>query len=258
MKISIITLTYNSERNILECLESIKNQNYENIEHIIIDGLSSDSTLEIINKNKIDNTIIISEKDNGIYDAWNKGFKVASGDIIGTVMSDDFFPNSNVVSDIASSFKNNNCDILYGNMNFQLNNKIVREWKPGFFKKRSFYFGWMPPPPTVYVSKSIVKNNLPFNTNYKIAGDYEWLLRIFFLQNYRIFYLNKFTYTLRMGGVSNKSLKNIIKSNLECYYAWKENEISKFPFWVFLKPLSRILQIKKFSEIFKFYFRKSV
>tara|TARA_B100000212_G_scaffold90759_1_gene66635 strand:- start:22259 stop:23029 length:771 start_codon:yes stop_codon:yes gene_type:complete len=256
MKVSIITLTYNSEENILKCLDSIKYQKYDNIEHIIIDGKSSDSTLKIVDKNIIDNSIIISEKDSGIYDAWNKGLEVATGDIVGTVMSDDFLENKNVVNKIVEAFKENDCDIVYANMNFELKNQIVRKWKPGKFTKKSFYFGWMPPPPTVYVSRKIIRDNLGFNKKYRIAGDYEWLLRLFFIKNYKIFYLDEFIYTLKMGGVSNSSLKNILKGNIECFHAWRENNLARFPFWVFLKPISRIFQILNIKEFFKFYFLK--
>jgi len=258
MKVSIITLTYNSEKHISECWRSIKSQNYKNIEHIIIDGLSSDSTIDIINQNSIENSVVISEKDEGIYDAWSKGFQKATGDIVGTVMSDDILENEDVISTIVKSFDDKKCDILYANMNFKLNNKIVRKWKPGNFSKKSFYFGWMPPPPTVYVSKEILDSNAYFDKKYRIAGDYEWLLRLFFIKNYNIFYLDQFIYTLRMGGISNSSFSNIIKGNIECYNAWKDNNLSKYPIWVFLKPISRIFQIIRIKEFFKFYFlRKS-
>ena len=256
MKVSIITLTYNSEEHILECLESIKNQNYKEIEHIIIDGLSNDNTMKIIKKNSIKNSIIVSEKDGGIYDAWSKGFKKATGDIVGTLMSDDRLENNNVISTVVQSFNNNDCDILYANMNFEFNNKIVRKWKPGLFRKRSFYFGWMPPPPTVYVKNKILNENAYFDKKYRIAGDYEWLLRLFFVKNYKIFYLDQFIYTLKMGGISNSSFKNIIQGNIECYQAWKDNNLSKFPIWVFLKPFTRLLQIKRIEEFFRFYFLK--
>lgn len=256
MKVSIITLTYNSEVNILKCLQSIKCQKYNNIEHIIIDGKSSDNTLKIVEKNIIDNSIILSEEDSGIYDAWNKGYKIASGDIIGTVMSDDFLVDENVINKIVEAFQKNDCDILYANMHFELKNEIVRKWRPGEFTKKSFYFGWMPPPPTVYVSKEVIRDNLGFNKKYRIAGDYEWLLRLFFMKNYKISYLDEFIYTLKMGGISNSSLKNIFKGNIECFDAWRENNLSKFPFWVFLKPISRIFQILNIKEFFKFYFLK--
>tara|TARA_B100000029_G_scaffold256906_1_gene253684 strand:+ start:7274 stop:8053 length:780 start_codon:yes stop_codon:yes gene_type:complete len=255
IKVSIITPVYNSEETIKENILSIKKQNYKNIEHIIVDGNSSDKTLEIVNKYKIENTIIISEKDNGIYDAWNKGLKIASGDIIGAVMSDDFLNNENVISKIVEKFQINNCDILYANMDFLLEKEIVRKWRAGNFKKRNYYFGWMPPTPTVYFKKYIVRKEGYFNLKYKIASDYDFFLRIFFISNYKIFYLDEFIYTLRLGGESTKSIKNILKSNIECYDAWIENKLSLFPFWMILKPLLKIFQIKRFINFIKYYLK---
>jgi len=253
MKVSIIILTYNSEQNIKHCIDSIKKQTYKDIEYIIIDGLSSDNTIKIIDENRENNTILISEKDNGIYDAWNKGLKRASGDIVGTVMSDDYLNDQDSIQSIVNIFKEKKCDIVYGNMQFELNNKIVRQWKAGKFNKKKYYLGWMPPPPTVYVKNTILKENETFDEKYKIAADYEWLLRIFFMQNYNIYYFDRFFYTLRMGGVSNKNLINIIKSNRECYQAWVNNKISKFPFWIFFKPFFKILQITSFNSFLNFY-----
>lgn len=256
MKVSIIVLTYNSEKNIKTCIDSIKNQTYKNIENIIIDGKSKDNTIKIIEENKIENTIIISEKDKGIYDAWNKGFKYASGDIIGTVMSDDYLNNKKTIENIVNAFKHKNCDILYGNMQFELDNEIIRKWKAGDLKKTNFYFGWMPPPPTVYVDKKIKEENEMFNEKYKIAADYDWLLRILFLKDYKVHYLDDYFYTIRMGGVSNNSIMNIFKSNKECYQSWIDNGISKFPFWIFFKPLLKITQVNNLKRFISFY-RKS-
>tara|TARA_B100000900_G_C20574112_1_gene714585 strand:- start:881 stop:1660 length:780 start_codon:yes stop_codon:yes gene_type:complete len=258
LKFSIITPTFNSEKTIKKCIQSIKNQNYDNIEHIIIDGGSSDNTLKIINENKLKNSIIISENDKGIYDAWNKGFKIANGDIIGAVMSDDFINESDALMIIEKKFINKNCDILYGNMNFVLNNRIIRKWKSGDFNKKKYYLGWMPPTPTVFFKKKIITENNLFNLKYTIAADYEFFLRIFFLKNYKIFYLDKYMYSLKLGGASTKSFKNIFRSNKECYDAWIDNEISQFPFWIIIKPISKIFQIRNFKSYFNFYYRKNL
>ena len=254
-KVSIITLSLNSEKNILDCINSIKNQSYKNIEHIFIDGNSNDKTLEIIRKNCNENSVIISEDDNGIYDAWNKGFSKASGDIVGTVMSDDFLKHNDVIKNLVDKFERDECDIIYGNMDFLLENEIVRKWKAGNFKKYKYFFGWMAPPPTVYISKDVLENNSHFNNDYKIAGDYEFLLRLFFINNYKVKYIDEFIYTLRMGGISNQSIRNIIRSNIECYKAWKENNLSIFPFWILLKPFFKIFQILNFNKFLRFYFK---
>ena len=256
MKVSIITLTYNSEKTISRCLKSVSNQTYKNIEHIIIDGKSKDNTIQIINAHN-KHSILVSEKDEGIYDAWNKGMKLANGDIVGTVMSDDYLKSKKTIESIVQSFKKEGCDILYGNMDFVLNGEIIRKWRAGNFKKYKYYFGWMPPPPAVYIKNSIIKKNKLFDLQYKIGADYEWLLRLFYIKNYNIFYKDEYLYTLEYGGISNKSLKNVFKGNMENYYAWKNNNLSKFPFWVPMKPLFKIFQIKKLSSFFKFYFFKS-
>ena len=138
MKVSIITLTYNSEKAILRCLESINNQTYKNIEHIIIDGKSTDNTIQLINANS-KNSILVSEKDAGIYDAWNKGMSLASGDIIGTVMSDDYLKSSKTIESIVKTFQKEDCDILYGNMDFVLNGETIRQWRAGNFKKYKYF-----------------------------------------------------------------------------------------------------------------------
>ena len=256
MKVSIITLTYNSEKTISRCLKSVSNQTYKNIEHIIIDGKSKDNTIQIINTHN-KHSILVSEKDEGIYDAWNKGMKLANGDIVGTVMSDDYLKSKKTIESIVQSFNKESCDILYGNMDFVLNGEIIRKWRAGNFKKYKYYFGWMPPPPAVYIKNSIIKKNKLFDLQYKIGADYEWLLRLFYIKNYNIFYKDEYLYTLEYGGISNKSLKNVFKGNMENYYAWKNNNLSKFPFWVPMKPLFKIFQIKKLSSFFKFYFLKS-
>ena len=256
MKVSIITLTYNSEKTISRCLKSVSNQTYKNIEHIIIDGKSKDNTIQIINTHN-KHSILVSEKDEGIYDAWNKGMKLANGDIVGTVMSDDYLKSKKTIESIVQSFNKESCDILYGNMDFVLNGEIIRKWRAGNFKKYKYSFGWMPPPPAVYIKNSIIKKNKLFDLQYKIGADYEWLLRLFYIKNYNIFYKDEYLYTLEYGGISNKSLKNVFKGNMENYYAWKNNNLSKFPFWVPMKPLFKIFQIKKLSSFFKFYFLKS-
>ena len=256
MKVSIITLTYNSEKTISRCLKSINNQTYKNIEHIIIDGVSTDNTIQIINTQS-KKSILISEKDKGIYDAWNKGMDLANGDIVGTVMSDDYLKNKTTIQSIVKSFEKEGCDILYGNMDFVLNGEIIRKWRAGNFKKYKYFFGWMPPPPAVYLKKSVIKENKLFDLQYKIGADYEWLLRLFYIKNYKIFYQDEYLYTLEYGGISNKSLKNVFDGNIENYYAWKNNNLSKFPFWVPMKPLFKIFQIKKLSNFLKFYFLKS-
>tara|TARA_Y100001935_G_scaffold250243_1_gene250033 strand:+ start:1733 stop:2512 length:780 start_codon:yes stop_codon:yes gene_type:complete len=255
MKVSIVTLTNNSEKNIQRCINSIKYQTYNNIEHIIIDNNSSDKTIDIIKSNSDYNFSLVSEKDKGIYDGWNKGFKIASGEIIGTVMADDLLKNKNVIKDIVKNFNKTSADIVYGNLDFiNEDGAIVRQWKSGSFSTLKFYLGWMPPPPSVYQRRHIIKNNDLFKLKFHIAADYEFYLRLFLVKKYNIAYLDKYIYSMEYGGVSNKSFKNILIANIQCYKSWKENNIFQLPLIIITKPLFKIFQFRDLKFFFNQYF----
>lgn len=245
IKISIITVVYNGEKYIEDTIVSVLRQTYNNIEYIIIDGQSTDNTINIINKYKDSISTIISEKDNGLYDAMNKGIKISSGDIIGILNADDFFIDVSLIEKIATIFStNNNIDILYSDLVFvdrDNKNKIVRTWKSGV--KQQFKSGWHPPHPTMFIKKDMYEKFGYFNLNFKISADYELMLRFIEKNNARLFYLPQTTIKMRAGGYSNKNIKNIIIANLEVLKAWKTNGF-KTPFSVFLlKPLKKIKQL---------------
>ncbi|MEM0333513.1 MAG: glycosyltransferase family 2 protein, partial [Candidatus Aenigmatarchaeota archaeon] len=192
MKISVITVTFNSASTIETTIHSLLCQTYKNVEFIIIDGLSTDRTLDIINyyRNKID--IFISEKDNGIYDAMNKGIGLATGDVISILNSDDMYANSSLLEVVANAFKRNQIDCLYGDLIYvnRINtNKILRYWKSREFKENLFCTGWHPPHPTFFVKNECYQKYSSFNLDFKIAADYELMLR--FLEKYLLksFYL---------------------------------------------------------------------
>jgi glycosyltransferase len=248
LKISIITVTHNSEETIEETIQSVVNQNYTNIEYIIVDGLSVDNTLPIINKyaNKISK--IISEKDKGLYDALNKGIDLATGDVIGFIHSDDFYTNNNVLSVYANTFLNNNCDAVYSNLFYvdKINsNKIIRKWTSGAYTPESFLFGWMPPHPTFFVKKEIYNQLGKFNLSFKTAADYELMLRFIYKNKIKVVYLPEFTVKMRVGGKSNVSLKNRFLANKEDKKAWEINQIKPYFFTLVLKPLRKIIQFIK-------------
>jgi len=226
MRISIITATFNSEKTISKAVNSVKNQTFGNIEHIIIDGKSTDKTLEIIKQyNHISK--VISEKDEGIYYALNKGIKQASGDIIGFLHADDFFPNSEIIEKIAKTFADTKIDALYGNLQYVAQNnteKIIRNWKSDKFDKKMLKKGWMPPHPTFYAKKELYNLYGSFNTNFKIAADYDLMLR-FLKQDITTFYLPEIIVKMRVGGVSNRSLKTIIQKSTEDYKVIRNNKI---------------------------------
>lgn len=245
MKISIITATYNSASTLEATILSVINQSFENIEYIIIDGKSDDGTLQIIDKYKNSITKFVSEKDNGIYDALNKGINLATGDVIGILHSDDFYIHNDVLKNIAKEFVSTGCNALYANLYYvdRLNtNKIIRKWKAGTFTPESFLYGWMPPHPTFFVKKEIYNQYGVFNPEFKTSADYELMLRLLCRHKIKTSYLNEYIVKMRMGGQSNVSTKNRIAANLEDRKAWQVNELKPYFFTLFFKPLRKLGQ----------------
>lgn len=244
-KISIITVCYNSENTIEDTIKSVVNQTYPNIEYIVIDGGSIDKTLSIINKYKEKITTIISEKDNGIYDAINKGINLATGDIIGNLNSDDFYVDENVIADVVTKFEDEKTDTLYSDLYYVDaldTNKIIRYWKSKQYKEGMFLKGWMPPHPTFFVKKEIYQKYGLFDLQFKSAADYEIMLRFIHRYNVSISYLPRVIVKMRVGGMSNASLSNRIKANQEDRRAWEVNGLKPHVFTLIFKPLSKILQ----------------
>ncbi|MBU2927574.1 glycosyltransferase family 2 protein [Winogradskyella psychrotolerans] len=248
MKVSIITATYNSAETIAVCMASVLNQTYSNIEYIIVDGGSKDATIEVIKKATTSNTNVVfkSEPDQGIYDALNKGVQRATGDVIGFVHSDDFLANPNIIADIVEQFTTEGVDGVYGDLHyvaFDDTDKIIRNWVSQPFTKKLLKQGWMPAHPTLFLKKHIYDTYGSFNINYKIAADYDFILRIFKQADLRFFYLNKTIIKMRVGGVSNNSIKNIIKKTKEDLKAVRGNDIGGFG-TIFLKNVTKLKQFK--------------
>lgn len=248
MKVSIITITYNSEPTLKDTIESVINQTYKNIEYILIDGGSTDETLSIIKSygNKI--STLISEKDNGLYDALNKGISLATGDVIGILHSDDFYTNNHVIQHIVSSFSNSPVDAVYADLYYvdKINtNQIHRKWKAGIYKEGMFFNGWMPPHPTFFVKRSIYETCGNFNLNLTSSSDYELMLRFIHKHKIKLAYLPEFIIKMRIGGKSNVTLKNRIKANKEDRLAWKLNNVKPYFYTLYLKPLRKIIQLFK-------------
>jgi glycosyltransferase len=244
-KVSIITVCFNSAKTIEDTIKSVLSQKYKNIEYIIIDGLSTDNTLEIINKYKNEVDVIVSEKDEGLYDAINKGIDLASGEIIANLNSDDFYIDENVISDVVEKFKKEKTDLLYTDLYYveeEKTNKVTRYWKSGAYKKGAFYKGWMPPHPTFFVKKEIYNKYGVFNLKLTSAADYEIMLRFIHKYECTVSYLNRVTVRMRVGGVSNASLVNRIKANREDKLAWKINGLEPKLLTFILKPLSKLNQ----------------
>lgn len=233
MNVTIITASFNSALSIKTCLDSVVHQNYNDIEYLIIDGKSSDATLKIIKvyQQKFPFIKLISEKDSGIYDALNKGVQLASGDIIGFVHSDDFLEFNDIIYHIVSMTKSENLDGVYGDLQYvdkSNTKKIIRSWKSCDFKPRLLKQGWMPPHPTLFLKKEVYEKHGLFDLSYRISADYDFLLRIFKDPELKFGYLPKVITKMRVGGASNKSLKNIIKKSKEDYRAIRINNIGNF------------------------------
>lgn len=251
MRVSIITVTYNSEKTLQRTIDSVINQDYKYIEHIIMDGGSADGTIEIINKNQAYIAKSISEKDSGIYEALNKGITLSTGDIIGILNSDDVFAGSNIISKVVECFERNNSDILYGNLKYvsksQQENKTIRYWKSNAFNPKKLKYGWMPPHPTLFCKKEIFKRYGLYNESLKIASDYDFILRIFRHQDLRIDFLPIVMVKMTVGGKSNGTLKNICKKSYEDLKAIKANNVGGF-YTLILKNLRKLGQLYNANE----------
>ena len=246
MKVSIITATYNSERTIKDTLSSVKQQTYKDVEHIIIDGASSDKTINLLDLYGHQGPTL-SEPDNGIYDAMNKGVSMATGDIVGILNSDDFYSDSEVIEKVVKAFQESDCDAVYGDLVFvdgKQTKKIVRKWVAGEYDKNHFYNGWMPPHPTVFIRKEVYEKYGLFNLKFKSSSDYELLLRLMFLKNIKVQYIPQVLVHMRTGGQSNKSLSNRLAAHREDYLAWLSNGLSPKWYTLAMKPLSKIKQFR--------------
>ena len=248
MKISIITVCYNSEKYIRSAIESVLNQTYGDIEYIIVDGGSTDSTIDIVKPYEpLFNGRMrwISEKDKGIYDAMNKGIAMATGNIVGILNSDDFYINIGIIKKIVQYFQDNEVDAVYGDLLYVYANnvnKIQRYWKSGYYKENAFMWGWMPPHPALFVKKEMYDKYGNFNINFKSGADYEFMLRIIHKERIKIVYIPQIIVKMRNGGKSNRSLKNRIKGNHEDMLAWKINGLKPYCFTRYLKPVIKIIQ----------------
>ena len=244
MKISIITATFNSAKTIKDTLESVRAQQYSQVEHIIVDGLSSDGTLPIVNQYS-NIAVVISEKDSGIYDAMNKGIRLASGEVIGILNSDDVYADGNVLNEVAEIFSDDRVDACYADLQYvdELDTtKLVRHWKSGKFNRSSFFYGWMPPHPTLFLRRRVYEKVGLFNLALRTAADYELMLRIFVRHNFNVRYLPRVIVKMRSGGASNASLKRRIEANKEDRLAWKINNLKPYFFTLYLKPIRKIFQ----------------
>ena len=226
MKLSIVTVCYNSDKTIGHTLRSVREQTYGLIEHIVIDGGSTDNTLAVVSAEGSHLAKIVSEKDSGIYDAMNKGIAMATGEIIGFINSDDFYASSDVLAKVVAVFNDSNIDACYSDLCYVKKNDIlavVRYWKSSTFRPNSFGGGWCPPHPTFFVRREIYERFGVFDLSYKIAADFELMMRLLEVHDVRVKYIPEVLVKMRMGGTSNRSLSNIVKQNKEVLRALKSH-----------------------------------
>jgi glycosyltransferase len=249
MKISLVTAVLNNKETILDAIGSISKQTYKDIEHIIIDGGSTDGTLDKIKGFNGNTAKIISEPDGGIYDALNKGIGYASGDVVGFLHADDFYSNDDVIRMVADVFEKKGVDSCYGDLQYvnkRNTNIVLRHWKSADYFPGKFRLGWMPPHPTLFVRKEIYEKYGYYNTQFRIAADYELMLRLFEKHSISSHYISEVLVKMRLGGMSNKNLKNILRKSAEDCKAWKVNDLNGglWPAWVtiVLKNVSKLPQ----------------
>ena len=243
MKISIITITYNSASSLQRALDSVQSQTYKDIEHVIIDGASTDGTRKLIEAyaKQHKNVKWVSEKDNGIYDAINKGIRLATGDVIGFLHSDDMFYSVDSIGQIAAAFEQNQAVVVYGDLQYMRGNKVVRRWKSNTFNPRALKYGWMPPHPTVYVRREVYQQVGEYDSWFRISADYDMSLRIF-TAGYNTHYIPEVLVCMETGGASNKNTKARLSKTMEDYIVLKKNHVGAGYLTVACKQLRKVKQ----------------
>ena len=245
MKISIITIAYNSAETIEATIQSVIAQDYTDVEYIIIDGASTDATMDVVDRYRDQVAVVVSEPDQGIYDAMNKGVARATGDIIGILNSDDFYADNTVLSNVVARFKESGAEAVYADLVYvERDNpdKVVRYWKSKPYKPGMFRKGWMPAHPTFFLRNECYRTHGTYSTELRSAADYELMLRMLEKHKISAVHLPRVLTKMRVGGQSNVSLKNRIRANKEDRRAWKMNGLTPAWYTLTVKPLSKLSQ----------------
>jgi glycosyltransferase len=242
---SIVTVVYNARATIQSCLESVRRQRVD-YEHIVIDGASTDGTLSILRDYEAAGRIrLVSEPDDGIYAAMNKGMALCQGDIVGFLNADDFYASDDTLQRVLAPFRSSNTDSVYGDLAYVDSkdlSRMVRFWRSGSVRPGSFYFGWMPPHPTFFVRREVYSRHGGFRTDLGSAADYELILRFLFKHRISTHYVRETLIKMRTGGISNASIKNRLAANQMDRLAWRVNGLKPHPWTLTLKPLRKLGQ----------------
>ncbi len=246
MKISVITVSYNSAATIADTVRSVACQSHTDIEHLVIDGLSTDDTVKVVEANRHPNLVLSSEQDMGIYDAMNKGLDRSTGEIIGFVNADDFYADAEVLARVAQTFESDpSIEACFGDLVYvsEDNRRVVRYWKSRPYEKGSFAHGWCPAHPTFYIRRTALNRLGRFDLNYRLAADAEFMMRYLELGSVKSSYIPHIQVRMRVGGATNQSWRNIVRQNREIFQAFKKNCIPySLPSFVLHKLASRIWQ----------------
>lgn len=243
-KISIVTVSRNSAATIEDTILSVAAQNHPRVEHVIIDGASTDGTLDIINRHRNKFSRRISEPDGGIYDAMNKGVRLSTGEIIGFLNADDVYSNTSVLGEIADIFEDDTVDACYGDLVYmdESLSRVVRYWKSRPYRDGLFEKGWMPAHPTFFVRRAVFDRHGGFDLTFRLQSDFDLTMRFISICKIKSVYLPKVLVKMRIGGATNMSVSNIIKGNIEAYRVCRKNGINVTPLFVVNKILSRVPQ----------------
>ena len=244
-KVSVVTTVLNGG-NTIECaIKSVLGQTHPDIEYIVVDGGSTDGTVDVIGRYGGRVAKFVSEPDRGIYDGMNKGLELASGEIIGILNADDLYASDGVIEAVARTMQEQDADICWGDLvhvDANDTDRVIRYWKSSAYKQRKFRRGWMPPHPTFFVRKAVYDEYGVFDLAFPIAADYELMLRFLEKHKVRSCYIPEVLVRMRVGGNSNRSIRRIVRANIECYRAWEANGLRINPLSIFLKPLSKVPQ----------------
>ncbi len=228
MKITLITAVYNREATIAQAIDSVARQSHADIEHLVIDGASRDGTVAVARRHAHDRMRIVSEPDRGIYDALNKGIRAATGDVIGLVHSDDFLAHPQVLERVAARFAETGADAVYGDLDYVSasdTTRVIRHWRSGAFTPQKLARGWMPPHPALFLRREVFERLGSYDTSYRIAADYDAILRYFGRGGICPAYLPEVLVKMRVGGESNRSLGRILRKSREDYRALRSNGV---------------------------------
>jgi glycosyltransferase involved in cell wall biosynthesis len=245
MKFSIITVVRNAAGTIAQCIESVAAQRHADVEHLVIDGASTDGTLQVVERYRSRLSRIVSEPDKGIYDAMNKGIALATGDVVGFLNADDAYADDEVLSDVAERFADPAIDAAYGDLVYVAASdfrRVVRYWRSGEFRPGSYRQGWMPAHPTFFVRRRVYQAFGGFDLSYRLQSDFDLTTRFLEVRRIRAAYLPRVLVRMRTGGATNRSVCNVIRGNIEAYRSCKKNALPVSPFFVVRKLLSRVPQ----------------